>query len=98
MTVKILIKRRFKDGNFQKASEMLIRARSNVLQELGYISSETLRSCDDPNEIVVVSMWEKIEDWNRYKNNPSRKELETEFSKLLDGQTIYAPYNLGLYA
>jgi len=98
MTVKILIKRRIKDGNLEKASEMLIRARANALKEPGYISSETLRGCDDPNEIVVVSMWENKEDWDRYKTNASREELEAEFSKLLDGSAIYAAYNLGLYA
>jgi len=98
MAVKIFIKRSLKDGNLQKVSEMLIQARSNAMGEQGYISSETLRGCDDPNEIVVVSMWEKKEDWDRYKDNASRKELEAKFSELLDGSTVYAAYNLGLYA
>ena len=98
MTVKIFIKRTLKDGNFQKASKMLIQARTNAMREQGYISSETLRGCDNTNEIVVVSIWEKKEDWDRYINNTSRKELEAKFSKLLEGPAVYAAYNLGLYA
>ena len=98
MTVKIFIKRTLKDDNLQKASEMLIQARTNAMDKQGYISSETLRGCDNPNEIVVVSMWEKKEDWFRYTNNTSRKELEEKFSELLEGPTVYAAYNLGLYA
>lgn len=97
MTVKIFIKRKLKDDNFSKISEMLVKARTNALGNKGYISSETLRGCDDPNEILVVAMWEKKSDWERYKDSPSRKELETEFTKLLDGPTVYAAYNLGLY-
>ncbi len=97
MTVKIFIKRKLKDGNFPKVSEMLIKARTNALGNEGYISSETLRGCDNPNEILVVAMWEKKADWETYKNSPSRQELETKFAELLDGPTVYAAYNLGLY-
>lgn len=97
MTVKILIKRKFKDVNFSKVSEMLIKARTNALGNKGYISSETLRNCDDPNEILVVAMWEKKADWDRYKDSTARKELETKFAEILDGPTVYAAYNLGLY-
>ncbi len=97
MTVKIFIKRKLKDGSFSKVSEMLIKARTNALGNKGYISSETLRGCDNPNEILVVAMWEKKADWEKYKDSASRKELETKFSELLDGPTVYASYNLGLY-
>ncbi len=97
MTVKIFIKRKLKDGNFSKISEMLIKARTNALGNKGYIASETLRGCDNPNEILVVAMWEKKEDWEKYKDSPSRREIETKFADLLDGPTVYAAYNLGLY-
>ncbi len=97
MAIRILIKRRLKDENLTKASEMLIRARTNAMGEPGYISSETMRSCEDPNEIVVASMWAKKSDWDNYSTKASRKELEDEFSKLLDRPAVYAAYNLGLY-
>jgi len=97
MTVKILIKRKFKGGNFSKVSEMLIKARTNALGNNGYISSETLRNCDNQNEILVVAMWEKKADWDRYKDSAARKELEAKFAEILDGPTVYAAYNLGLY-
>ncbi len=97
MTVKIFIKRKLKEGNFPKISEMLVKARTNALGNKGYISSETLRGCDNPNEILVVAMWEKKEDWEKYKDSASRREIETTFADLLDGPTVYAAYNLGLY-
>ncbi len=98
MTVKILIKRLLKGDNLHKAAEMLIQARTNAMGAEGYISSETLRGCDNPNEIVVVSMWETKEDWERYRDNPARIKLEEEFSELLESPAAHSAYNLGLYA
>jgi quinol monooxygenase YgiN len=97
MTVKIFIKRKLKEGNFSRVSEMLIKARTNALGNKGYISSETLRGCDNSNEILVVAMWEEKEDWDRYKDSASRRALEAKFTELLDGPTVYAAYTLGLY-
>jgi heme-degrading monooxygenase HmoA len=64
--VKVLIKRRLKNASIKEASEILIQARYNAMGAKGYISSETLTSCDDPSKIVVISMWQKKEDWDVY--------------------------------
>lgn len=96
MAVKILIKRKIKDGKINEASKLLIKARYNAMGQPGYISSETLSGCDDPNTVVVISMWQRIENWNQWKNNALRVENETVFEALLDGPTEYETYNLGL--
>jgi len=41
-------------------------------------------------------MWQKIENWNQWKNSDLRAENETEFEALLDGPAEYETYNLGL--
>ena len=96
MAVKILIKRKIKDGNIQAASRLLIKHRSEVMKQPGYISSETLRSLDDPNQIVVVSMWQSRESWSRWKNSEVRQANEKEFKDCFEGQTAYEHYSLGL--
>ncbi len=96
MTVKVLIKRKIKDGKINDASKLLIKARYNAMGQPGYISSETLSGCDDPNNVVVISMWQRIENWNQWKNGGLREENETAFEALLDGPTEYETYNLGL--
>ena len=96
MAVKILIKRRLKEGHFDRAADMIIQARSNALGKQGHISSETLRSLDDPNEVVIISMWETESDWKRFKDSPGRNELEAVFSQYLDGPTRYQAYGVGL--
>lgn len=96
MAVKILIKRKFKDGNMRAASRFLINNRNGAMMQPGYISSETLKSLDDNNQILVVSMWENIEAWEAWKKSDFRKANETEFKDYLVGETVYEHYSLGL--
>lgn len=96
MAVKILIKRQFKEGSIRAISRFLINHRNGAMQQPGYISSETLRSLDAPNQIVVVSMWENIEAWNDWKNSETRKANENDFNDYLVGETQFEHYSLGL--
>ena len=74
MAVKIFIKRQIKKENRGDASALLIMARKNAMNHHGYISTETLVNYDDPCQIVVVSMWQKKEDWDAYVRSSERKE------------------------
>ena len=96
MAVKVLIKRKVKDGKLNEVSKLLNKARYMAMSQQGYISSETLSSYDDPNNVVVVSMWQGIDGWDAWKNSELRGENEVEFEALLDGLTEYEIYNLGL--
>jgi len=96
MAVKVLIKRKIKNGKLSEASKLLIKARYAAMGQQGYISSETLTDCNEPNNVVVVSMWQNIEDWNQWKKSDLRSEIETGFELLLDRSTKYEAYNLGL--
>jgi heme-degrading monooxygenase HmoA len=96
MAVKILIKRKFKDGNLRAAARLLINHRNGAMEQPGYISSETIQRLEDPNQITVISMWKDIEAWESWKNSETRKSNENEARDLLDGQTEYEHYSLGL--
>jgi heme-degrading monooxygenase HmoA len=96
MAVKILIKRKFKEGNMQAASRFLINNRNGAMMQPGYISSETLRNIEDRNQIVVVSMWENFEAWIAWKNSETRKANEAEFKDYLVAEAEYEHYSLGL--
>lgn len=96
MAVKIMIKRKFKSESVNDISAMLIKARKNAMTNKGYISTETLVNYDDPCQVVVVSMWQKKEDWDAYVDSPERQENEANFSQLLATDTQYEIYSLGL--
>ncbi len=96
MAVKILIKRKIKDGNLQAAARLVINIRSGAMNQPGYISSESMRSIDDPDQIMVVSMWQSLEAWETWRNSAARKEIVAEFREYIIGETEYEHYSLGL--
>lgn len=96
MAVKILIKRTFKEGTLKDASKMLIKSRANAIEQNGYIASETLVSYDDPNTLVVMSMWQNKEDWENYKKSVARKENERNYANIMDGVTGYDVFKIGI--
>ena len=63
MAIKVLIKRRIKEGKTREAFALLNKMRSEVLEQPGYISGETLINHDNPREILVISMWQSPENW-----------------------------------
>ena len=95
MAVKIFIKRKFKDGNMRVASRLLINNRNGAMRQSGYISSETLRNLYETDQVMVVSMWENIEAWEKWKNSETRIANEAEFKNYLIGETEYEYYSLG---
>lgn len=96
MAVKILIKRKFKEGNMKAASRFLINTRTGAMKQPGYIASENLRNLNDKDQIVVVSMWESIEAWEAWKNSDERKAYVDEFRDYYVGEAEYEYYGLGL--
>ncbi len=96
MAIKILIRRKFKNANPKNIYEVIYQFRQLAIKENGYISSESLQSCDDPNLILVQSLWQKKEDWERYMNSPGRKEVEKQCSALFERPPEYEAYQLGL--
>ena len=89
MAVKILIKRVIKDGNMQAAARLVINIRSGAMNQPGYISSESMRSLDDPDQITVVSMWQSMEAWDTWRSSAARKEIVAEFKEYFVGETEY---------
>lgn len=92
MTVKIFIKRNVQEKNITELTMLLKRLRSLTLNQPGYISGETLRRIDNPNECMVISTWRSVEDWNNWVNNEMRLKIQTEIDELLGQETEYAVY------
>jgi heme oxygenase (mycobilin-producing) len=92
MTVKIFIKRNVQEKNITELTTLLKRLRSLTLNQPGYISGETLRRIDSPNESMVISTWRSVEDWNNWVNNEERLKIQNEVDRLLGQETEYAVY------
>ena len=96
MAVKIMIQRQLKASSLKDASRLLIRSRYSAMEMPGYIPSETLSGVEDPDKVVVLSMWQNIDDWNRWRTSPVRSEFETELEKLMQGPAQIEAFNLGI--
>ena len=95
MAVKILIKRHFKEGKTAEAFALLLKFRRNAMNQPGYISGETMRSLDNPDEFLVISTWESSDDWKNWVKSADRKEVQDKIDALLGGTTDYEIFHYG---
>ncbi|MFN2354645.1 MAG: antibiotic biosynthesis monooxygenase [Desulfopila sp.] len=92
MAVKIFIKRKMAESHVLELTELLKKLRAMTLEQPGYISGETLRRIDKPDESMVISTWRSVEDWNNWVNNKKRLAVQNEIDQLLGEETEYAIY------
>ena len=97
MVVKVLITRQIKEGKAREVFALLNRLRADAMNQKGYISGETLFNHDNPQEILVIAMWQSMENWVSWRENVERKANERVLEQYLEQPTSYRPYVLGTY-
>ena len=93
MSVRILIKRKVPK---EKEADLLVlttQLRALAAREPGYISGETLKSFDKPDEFLVISTWQDADDWNIWKAKKKRSEIQEKIDTLLGEATQYEMYH-----
>ncbi len=84
--VKVISERAIKGEDVREIVRLLRQLRVKALQQPGYISGETLHAVDDPNLYLVISVWESLEDWQRWEKNPERQAMVGEIDALLQSK------------
>ena len=97
MLVKVIIKREVSQGKEKKFFALLKNLRMNAMHQEGYISGETLICAEGTNNVVVISKWETLKDWEKWKIDVKRMEIDARLSQLQDNPTIYEPYVFSKY-
>lgn len=92
MTVKVISKRIFHMDEKKNLIPLLKKLRSLSKRQPGHISRETLRSVDNPGEYMVISEWEKIEDWKQLLRNKEIREVQGRIDSIIGEKTIYEVY------
>lgn len=95
MSVKILIKRQISRDKLQQLRPLILQLRSMAHAQPGYISGETLRSMDNPEQSLVISTWQSVDDWKAWMNNPDRRAVQEEIDFLTGEETDYEIYLYG---
>ncbi len=96
MAVKVLIKRIVPKDTAKAMIPIFKEMREIALNQPGYISGETLENIDNPEEFLVISTWESAEDWQYWRHNPKRIEIQSKIDTLLGGTTEYKIFHYGL--
>jgi len=89
MAIRVLIERRIVPENETALNNLLMKLRSKALLAKGYISGETLRSIDDPQEYLVISTWNSLQDWKRWEADQERQNIQSQIDGLLRAPSIH---------
>jgi heme-degrading monooxygenase HmoA len=95
MAVKIIIGRKVPKGKEGQLLPLLLELRSKATTQPGYISGETLRNVDDPEDFVVISTWQSADAWKAWESSRGRRELQNKIDSLLGTITSYGVYYYG---
>ena len=89
MPIQVIIKRKWQTDNPKALFPLLTKLRSLAKKQPGYISGETLRSLDDPEDFLVFSKWETAEDWKKWFQSKERRDLQGRVDSLIGEKTFY---------
>jgi heme-degrading monooxygenase HmoA len=95
MAVKIIIRRKVPKNKEAQLLPLLLELRSKATTQPGYISGETLRNVNEPEDYVVISTWKSVEDWKKWEGNKGRRETLSKIEALLGEKAAYGIYLYG---
>ena len=95
MAVKIIIKRSIPPQKVGQVMPLFEKLRSLAMNQPGHITAETLQSIDTPGEIVVISTWQTVDEWQRWVTHKERLKIQGQIDMLIDIKTEYEVYHYG---
>jgi heme-degrading monooxygenase HmoA len=95
MAVKIFIRRTVPQDKAKMMIPLFRQMRASAATQSGYITGETLRSMDRPEEFMVISTWQSSEDWNKWLSSEDRNKVQSKIDELLGGETGYEIFHYG---
>ncbi len=89
MSIKVIIKRKWQVDKPEELLPLLAALQAAARKQPGFISGETLRSLDDPEDYLVISIWETADDWKKWIKNKKRRDLQGKVDSLIGEKTFY---------
>lgn len=88
--VRVILEHKAKDT--EKLVDVIREVRNEAMKQRGYITGETLVNIEDPSTVLVISTWEKLEDWNAWDTSETRVKMKKRINELL-----VEPYTVHTY-
>ena len=95
MAVKIFIRRTVPHDKAKGMIPLFRQMRASAATQPGYITGETLRSMDNPEEFMVISTWQSSDDWKKWLESDDRNKVQSQIDELLGGETQYEIFHYG---
>ena len=95
MAVKIFIRRTVPRDKAKEMIPLFRQMRASATTQSGYISGETMRSMDNPEDFMVISTWQTREDWEQWLKSEDRHKVQSKIDDLLGGTTHYELFHYG---
>jgi len=89
MPVQVIIKRKFQVNNPKALIPLLTELRNHAKAQRGYISGQTLKNIDNPEEYLVISTWDTADDWKRWFQSKERRDIQGQVDSLIGERTFY---------
>jgi heme-degrading monooxygenase HmoA len=89
MAIKILIRRTIPQNKARQMIPLFRKMRTLANEQPGYITGETMRNLENPDEFMVISTWETSDDWKRWVQSDEREQIQNQIDDLLGGKTDY---------
>ncbi|MCK5419854.1 MAG: antibiotic biosynthesis monooxygenase, partial [Desulfobacterales bacterium] len=95
MAVKILIRRKVPENKARQMIPLFREMRTLANEQPGYITGETMRNLEKPDEFLVISTWETSDDWKQWEQSDERQQIQSKIDALLGGKTDYEIFHYG---
>jgi heme-degrading monooxygenase HmoA len=93
MSIEVMIKRNIMQGpQARKLVPLILQLRALATYQPGYISGKTLYNVDNPEDCLVISEWQSLEDWYSWMKSEKRAEIQCKIDELSSEQTEYTIY------
>ncbi len=95
MSIEVMIKRKIKQGpQARQLVPFILQLRALATYQPGYISGRTLYNVENPEDCLVISEWQSLDDWYSWMKSSKRNEIQKKIDELSGEPTeyrIYAP-------
>ncbi len=92
MTVKILIKRKVSADKAAKLKDLVMQLRAISVKQPGYVTGESLKSVENPDQYLVISTWDSVNAWKAWLGSQERAVIQNQIDALLGAKTEYEVY------
>ncbi len=92
MSVKILISRTMSSDQLAAVKPFMAELHALAWRTQGYISGEALINKDSPEERIVISSWQSVENWENFQGLEECRQLHYKIDQILGKESRYTVF------